>query len=130
MALLNHQILLHNFLMMTLHPIKCLLFAIAAIPAVPAAAALQISTGAPDGKPAVLTSRDSTLQLLVTSTDPATSRASDATRSVKWTIAPPDSLTISTSGIATPAHDGAVTLTATAPAAATASTTITISSAA
>jgi len=92
-------------------------------------AALHIHTGAPDGKPAALTSRDASLQLLVTATD-AAGRESDATRSIKWSAAPPDALAISANGIATPLRDGEVTLTATAADGATASTTITVSGAA
>jgi hypothetical protein len=91
-------------------------------------AALLIHTGAPDGKPAALTSRDASLQLIVTDTD-AAGRASDATRAVKWSVTPPDALAVSANGTATPLRDGDVTLTATTADGAAASTTITISNA-
>ena len=94
-----------------------------------AGAALHVHTGAPDGKPALLSSRDASLQLIVTAVD-AAGRESDATRIVKWSADPPDALAVSATGTATPLRDGAVTLTATAADGATASTTITISNAA
>ena len=91
-------------------------------------AALQMHTAAPDGKPAELSAKDATLQLLVTSTNEA-GRMTDATRAVQWKIEPADALSISPAGIATPLRDGTATITATADGT-SAATTITISNAA
>ena len=94
----------------------------------PAFASLHIHAGAPDGKPAALSARDASLQILVTAIDGA-GRESDVTRAVKWSAEPADALAVSPAGIATPLRDGNVILTATAADGSSAATTISVSNA-
>lgn len=91
--------------------------------------ALQIHTGAPEGKPAALSSKDASLQLLVTGSGDG-GRETDLTRAVTWQVEPAGAIAISPAGIATPQQNGTVTLTARTPGGDTASAVITVSGAA
>ena len=89
-----------------------LIIAWSALPSLAAAAGLQIHTGAPEGKIALLSGKDASLQLLVTATD-ETGREHDVTRSVVWKTEPAGMINISPGGTAVPIQDGTVTLAAT-----------------
>lgn len=105
-----------------------LIIAWSALPSLAAAAGLQIHTGAPEGKTALLSGKDASLQLLVTATD-ETGREHDVTRTVSWKIEPAEMIKISPNGTAIPQQDGTVTLTATSNGS-SATTTLTVQGAA
>ncbi|HWB04565.1 MAG TPA: DUF1549 domain-containing protein [Verrucomicrobiales bacterium] len=83
-----------------------------ALPAAYAETKLELHTGIPGGKPAVLKGKDASLQLVATAV-PSDKAPFDVTRSVTWTVEPASVLTISKTGVATPLTDGTATVIAT-----------------
>ncbi len=106
-----------------------LLTAAAALSTAHSQTSLHLHTGAPADKPAVLSGKDATLQLIATAASPDKPER-DATRSATWTVTPANVLAVSPAGVATPLNDGAATITATADGvSATATVTVTGASA-
>ena len=106
-----------------------LLTAAAALSTAHAQTSLHLHTGAPADKPAVLSGKDATLQLIATAASPDKPER-DATRSATWTVTPANVLAVSPAGVATPLNDGAATITATADGvSATATVTVTVTAA-
>ena len=90
---------------------RAFLTVILALPAARAETTLELHTGVPGGKPAVLKGKDAFLQLVATAASPDKSPW-DATRSVTWSVEPATVLTVSATGVVTPLTDGTATITA------------------
>ncbi len=85
----------------------------AAITSAQAQTTMQLHTGAPADKPAVLSGKDAAIQLIVTASSPD-KPPRDVTRGVTWTVAPANAVAVSATGVATPLADGTAMITATA----------------
>ena len=74
---------------------------------------IHLHTGAPADKPAILSGKDATLQLIATAVAPD-KPPRDVSRSATWAVVPANVLAVSPVGVATPLADGTATITATA----------------